>query len=325
MPHHAATLTSPLCRSMQKLVALAELGSRTKSLLLMAWATFALTAFISTSARSDDSQPPQNQPAQDKSAYSLFYPTPDSALRSFQTDRPTKSNVPYTVDAGRIQYETDLVNYTLSNYNNVKTTSYEAFDPVWKIGLTQFADFEIQFNGYQNVSIRDASTGNILAHGSGFGDVYFRTKINLMGNDGGKFALAVIPYFKVPTEPPVLSNGVIEGGLIAPLRIAINDDYGVILMTEFNALKNALSNQRHADFANLINFNGPVPGIKDLTFYLEFYSDVGTDRYTPAIYTFDTALSYNITPTLQIDIGANFGLNNAAPKIQIYAGISQRF
>lgn len=290
------------------------------SFLLTALAASIITIGSPASALSDDAPPPQ-----DKSTYSLFDPTPDSALRSFQTDRPTKSNVPYTVDAGRIQYETDLVNYSLTNYSNVKTTSYEAFDPVWKLGLTQFADLEIQFNGYQNVSIRDATTGNILAHGSGFGDVYFRTKINLFGNDGGKFALALIPYFKIPTEPPVLSNGLIEGGLIAPLRIAINDDYGIILMTEFNALKNALSNKRHADFANLINFNGPVPLIKDLTFYLEFYADTGTDIHTPAIYTFDTALSYNITPTLQVDIGANFGLNNAAPRIQIYAGLSQRF
>ena len=38
--------------------------------------------------------------AADKSSYSLFNPTPDSALRDMATDRPDKTESPYTVDAG---------------------------------------------------------------------------------------------------------------------------------------------------------------------------------------------------------------------------------
>ena len=48
----------------------------------------------------------------DKNQYWLLYPIPPDQMRSFSTDRPTKSNVPYTVDAGHFQYETDLANYT---------------------------------------------------------------------------------------------------------------------------------------------------------------------------------------------------------------------
>ena len=46
--------------------------------------------------------------AADKSQYTLFNPTPKEQMRPFNTDRPTKSNVPYTVDAGHFQIETDL-------------------------------------------------------------------------------------------------------------------------------------------------------------------------------------------------------------------------
>jgi hypothetical protein len=261
----------------------------------------------------------------DKSAYTLFNPTPDSALRSFSTDRPTKSNSPYTVDAGRIQYETDFFNYTYTNFGGVKTKTYQTLDPVWKLGLTNFADFEVQFNGYQNITTHDAATGAFISRGYGFGDVFFRTKFNLFGNDGGPAALAVIPYVKAPSRTEIISNGVVEAGLIAPLRIALNEDYGVIFMTEVDALKNANSSRRHAQFANLVNVNGPVPGIKNLYAYVELYSAVHTDPNTPAIYTFDAALSYNITPTLQVDVGANIGLNKAAPKLQVYTGLSQRF
>ena len=48
----------------------------------------------------------------DKNQYWLLNPVPPDQMRSFSTDRPTKSNVPYTVDAGHFQYETDLVNFT---------------------------------------------------------------------------------------------------------------------------------------------------------------------------------------------------------------------
>jgi len=259
------------------------------------------------------------------SGYNLFNPVPEDKLRSFSTDRPTKSNSPYTVDAGHFQYETDLVNYSLSDYAGTKTRTFQTLDPVWKLGVTGNMDFEIQFNGYQNITNHDSVTGAFLSRGAGFGDVLFRSKINLVGNDGGDVALAVIPYVKAPSGVSVLSNGVVEGGLIAPLRLAVTPDYGLIVMTEVDALKNAASTARHANFANLVNFSGPIPGIKDLYGYVEFYSAVGTDKAIPAIYTFDTALSYNITPTLQIDVGANFGLNDAAPKVQLYSGLAQRF
>jgi hypothetical protein len=268
---------------------------------------------------------PAQTPLPDIGIYSLLNPTPDDKLRSFSTDRPTKSNSPYTVDAGHFQYESDLVNYTESHAGTSRIHTLEALDPNWKLGVTGNVDLELDLNGYQTARAWDAATGAYVARGAGFGDIYFRSKINLIGNDGGPVALAVIPYVKTPTGVNLVSNGVVEGGLIAPLRVAINDDYGVILMTEADTLKDATSARRHANFTNLVNFNGPIPGLKDLTGYVEFYSAAGTDRGTPPIYTADLALSYNITKTLQIDVGTNFGLNHAAPKLQLYSGLSQRF
>ena len=40
----------------------------------------------------------------EKNQYWLFIPVPFDQMRSFSTDRVTKSNVPYTVDAGHFQY-----------------------------------------------------------------------------------------------------------------------------------------------------------------------------------------------------------------------------
>ena len=69
---------------------------------------------------------PSPSEAQDKSQYTLFNPTPADQMRSFNTDRPTKSNVPYTVDAGHIQYEGDIFIYGFDN-----TTTPDADNRTW--------------------------------------------------------------------------------------------------------------------------------------------------------------------------------------------------
>ena len=268
---------------------------------------------------------PAAAPAPDKSGYTLFNPTPDSQLRSFSPDRPPKADSATTVDAGHFQYETDLLNYSQTNFGGVTTKLYQALDPVWKLGLTNWADFELQFNGYQNLAATANATGAAVAKGAGFGDVFVKSKINLFGNDGGSAALAVIPYVKIPSGTAIISNGAVEGGLIAPFQLQLPQDFGLTLMTEVDALKDANDDGRHANFVNLVNLNHPVPGIKNLSAAIEFYSSVGTDPNTPPVYTLDTALIYLLTPNVQLDAGADFGLNRAAPAVQVFMGLSQRF
>ena len=255
--------------------------------------------------------------------YTLLNPTPDSALRSFSTDRPTKSNVPYTVDAGRFQIETDLANFTYDNTAGVKTRTFQALDPAFKLGVTSSIDLEVEFNGFQSISVGDNTVPT--THNQGFGDVFFRSKINFVGNDSGDLAIAAIPYVKAPSQRAVLSNGAVEGGVIIPISYKLPNDFVLLVDPEFDALKNANNNGRHANFTNLINISHPVPGVKDLTILAEFYASVPDDRALPNIYTADFALAYLVAPQLQLDAGTNIGLNRAAPDVQVYAGVSTRF
>ncbi len=50
-------------------------------------------------------------PAPDKSTYTIFNPTPPALMREFNTDRPDKTESPYTVDAGHFQTETDWITW----------------------------------------------------------------------------------------------------------------------------------------------------------------------------------------------------------------------
>ena len=285
------------------------------------WIVLAISLVtVPCSARADDAAP-ADPATPDKSGYTLLNPTPDDQMRKFAPDRPTKGFSVRTIDAGHVEVEMDTFNETYSRYLGVTTHNIQTFDPDVRIGVTNSTEFDIQFNGWQSSRLEN---GAAAMQGAGFGDVILRTKMNLFGNDDGPVGLAIIPYVKVPSSAPVISNGAVEGGLIVPLALRLPQDYLVTLMTEVDALKDDL-NHREANFVNLVGVSHPIPGIEGANAMVELFSSVGADRATSPIYTFDLGMNFRLDKHTIVDVGLNLGLNNAAPKVQIYTGISARF
>ena len=53
-------------------------------------------------------------PRPDKSQYTLYNPTPIDLRRPDNTDRPSKTDSPFTIDAGVFQIESDVASWTLA-------------------------------------------------------------------------------------------------------------------------------------------------------------------------------------------------------------------
>ena len=298
---------------------------------IIAAATALAPAWVAGSARAQSADPPVVKKAvkaskakakPDKNQYWLLNPVPADQMRSFSTDRPTKANVPYTVDAGHFQYETDLVNYTHQVIGSTRTDTLLVPNPTFKVGLTNNADLEVNVP-FAGVHTFGSSTGPSSALW-GIGDTLVRSKINLWGNDGGDTAAALIPYVKAPSAPIGIGNGAVEGGLLGPLALNLPNSFVLLLVPEVDAYKNSADNGRHANFIFDVNLSREV--IKNVTAYVELWSDYNDD---PVLKTtqvsFDTALAWVMVPNVQLDVGANFGLNSATPAVQVYAGLSQRF
>lgn len=261
---------------------------------------------------------------QDKSQYDAFKPTAKEQMRAFNTDRPTKSNVPYTVDAGHFQYEGDVTIYSFDNTTTPGTdnTGWVLFNPTFKVGATNWADVEVNFSAFNMIRSQTRGDGTTTS-ASGFGDTITRVKANLWGNDGGATAMALIPYAKWPTAPVGVGNRYVEGGLIAPLAVSLPLGFTTILMGEIDYLKNPADAGYHANFPALVNLNHAIGS--DLTAYAEIYADWSTHPDVKNVYTLDFALAWSPLPNFQIDLGINVGLNAAAVPYQIYLGLSQRF
>lgn len=188
--------------------------------------------------------------------------------------------------------------------------------------MTQNTDLEIALAPLNYNFTHDRNTG---AHNTaaGFGDVYARVKYNLFGNEGGDYALAVVPYVKAPTAAHNVGNNHWEGGGYVPLQIN-KGDWSITLMTELDILENAALNGVHANYQNLVNFTHPVFTDR-FSAAVEFWSDVNNDQNTPTQYSLDFSGQWLMTDTLQWDGGINIGLNRATPDLQPYVGISHRF
>ena len=261
----------------------------------------------------------------DKSQFNLLHPTPPQWLREMSTDRPDKTESPYTVDAGHFQIELDLVNYSYDRHNPARDGTLVrtwAIAPLnLKVGLLNHLDVQLVLQPHTYVHTSDPAAG--VSRQRGFGDLVTRVKWNLWGNDGGATAFALMPYFKLPTNQDQLGNHSVEGGLIAPLAVELPAGWGMGLMTQLDVVRDTRSSGYHPEFVNTVTFGHDIIG--DLGGYVEFFSSVSAERGASWVGTVDLGLTYALTKNLQLDAGINIGVTRAADDFNPFVGLSFRF
>ncbi|MDB6017497.1 MAG: hypothetical protein JWR19_1986 [Pedosphaera sp.] len=261
----------------------------------------------------------------DKSGYNLFNPTPEQYMRKLSADRPDKTDCPFTVDAGHFQLEMDYANLTYdaptAAHGNRKSERYQLAPMNVKVGVLNNVDFQLVLQPWQWQRIEDKSAGTI-ENNSGFGDVTPRVKVNLMGNDGGFFALALIPFVKFPTTQNNLGNGAYEGGLGIPYAFDV-PHWDVGFETAVSVNHDALGSGYHAEIANSVSIGHAVIG--NLEYHVEFFSSVSTEQNSDWVGTFDTFLTYPVNKNLVLDGGVYIGVTRAADDWHPWIGMTWRY
>lgn len=261
-----------------------------------------------------------------KSLYHLFNPTPRELMREMSTDRPDKTESPYTVDAGHFQIESDLAIYTHDHDRadgaDVRADSWSFATLNLKAGLCNFSDLQFVLFPYSRVRTENLKTRTIIRQ-SGFGDVLTRLKINLWGNDEGACAGAIMPYVKWPASQDDLGNRAIEGGVILPVSFELLYGFSAGAMTQFDWLQDSDSHDYHPEFVNTITVSRQIVG--KLDGFVEFYSLVSAETGAPWVGTLDFGFTYALTDDIQLDTGAYVGVTRSATDIAPFVGFSMRF
>lgn len=262
----------------------------------------------------------------DKSRFTLFNPTPIALMRDLSTDRPDQTESAYTVDAGHFQVELDYANYI---HDRDTDSGADVRSRVWvlaplnlKLGLLNRVDLQLMLDTHVRSRVEDRVAGT-TSKASGFGDVTTRLKVNMWGNDGGKTALALMPFVKWPLSASSLRNGKSEGGLIIPLAIELADGWGMGLMTELDFVRNAANSGYDREWVNSVTVSRDLG--ERLGGYVEFFTVTGSAPGFKWQGQLDIGFTYALKPNVQLDAGCNFGVTKSAPDYQPFIGIAYRY
>ena len=260
--------------------------------------------------------------AQDPSQGTGPQPSPNVAPAAIPicTDRPTKADVACTVPKGNVQIEAALIDWTRMRVDGTRTDTLVYADPVVKLGVGTHTDVEVGLPFYSTVRTRNA--GGVYTR-DGVGDLTLRVKQRLTA-DKAKTQVSLIPYVLAPTAPSGVGEGGWEGGVAAPIDVPLPLKLTLALEPTVSIVTDDAGPGHHAAITMLTQLSHGVG--KQANLYAELWTrqDLDPDGHT-AQYSADLAATYSLTKTLQLDAGANLGLNRITPGLQLYLGVSTRF
>jgi hypothetical protein len=236
-------------------------------------------------------------------------------------DRPSKSTGPCTVPQGKWQIETGLVDWSRDSADGIRTDMTAWGNTAIKYGVSSNADVELWLTPLETVSVHGDGSHE---HHSSFGDVLLRVKYELTPDDA-PVQVALDPFVKIPTANHQLGNGRVEGGLLAPVQVSLGKS-GVTLALdpELDLLADEDGHGRHVAMQQVVNLGTAINDKLNVSAELWGQWDwdpAGTVRQ----YSADVAFAYLPNKNLQLDCGANFGLNRQTPDVELYTGVSVRF
>lgn len=234
------------------------------------------------------------------------------------TDRPTKANSVCTVPKGAWQVEADGVNWTRNSVSGARTETTAVAAATLKYGLSDTSDLQVAWTPYLESRVRIAGAEQKT---DGVGDVVVRYKQQVRA--GRAVTVDLLPYVKLPTASRGLGNDEVEGGVAVPVSVAL-DGATLTFGPQVDLLLDSDGDGRHAAVSNLVNISRSVT--PSLTLAAELWTSTNfdpADTVTQA--SADVAAAWLAAPTLQLDAGANFGLNRDTPDAQVYVGVSKRF
>jgi hypothetical protein len=232
-------------------------------------------------------------------------------------DRPGKATSACTVPVGHWQLETGFADWSLQKAGGGRDSALVLGETTVKYGLTGSSDIEVDVTPWQRTTSPHQSA-------SGIGDVNIIYKQRLTSADAPVQVLAM-PFLKIPTASHSLGNGKWEGGMLFPIGYPIpNSPFSIGLTPEIDWAVDADGHGHHAAMAQVasvgwaasdkLNLSAEIWGAWD-------WDPSGTTRQASA----DAAAAYLLSNDVQLDAGANFGLNPVTPDLELYAGLSVRF
>lgn len=256
----------------------------------------------------------------DKSQYNLFHRTPVELRRPLTTDRPDRTESPYTVDAGLFQAEIDLFTYRGDDEPGVESDAFAVLPFNIKAGLLHNVDLQLVLETW---AWNEQTEGGSTQRQRGLGAITVRTKVNMWGNDAGRTAFALMPFIAFVSDPGE-SRRIVNFGLIMPFKVDVGAGWGLSTMVELDLAAEAPGAPRKLVLVGSASLGHSIAG--PLAFYAEVYGGtIVADASDDWEMTGDLGLTLGIGRNVQLDAGINLGVTRVAEDVNPFLGLAFRF
>jgi len=243
--------------------------------------------------------------------------------RNYCPDRPGIGTPACTLDAGRASIEIGLGDWTLDKNGQERQDVFEAAGLLVRYGLAEHAEIQFGWTPVGWSRIRDRMSGEVERR-SASGDVTLALRRNLRSPDGSGLSIAVMPHISLPIGRQPIGAGDWGAGLRVPLSYELSDQWSLVTTAQVDAAVDEDGSGRHLAFGEVIGATLKIGESVTVTTEYQVTADHDPQGHTIGHLL---GLSFGWLPgdNIQIDAGANSGLDHDAPGVEVYLGLSRRF
>lgn len=147
---------------------------------------------------------------------------------------------------------------------------------------------------------------------------------NLQNPDGSGVSLALMPYILLPVGGEAIGAGDWGAGLIVPVSVEMGGSASFALTGQLDAAPDADRDGRHFGYGTIAGLGLALSDALSASAELSLYRDRDPAGHATLALT-GLSAAWQDSADSQWDIGANVGLNDDSPDVQIAFGYARRF
>ena len=249
-------------------------------------------------------------------------PAESQTLRDLCADRPGLGTPPCILDAGHFQLELGLADWTHDRVGLARTDDWLLGDFLVRYGLDDRTELQLGATLFGEERVRDGPGQNV-ARSTGTGDIGIALRRSLLHPDGAGASVAVQPFLTLPTGGQVFGAGEVSAGLLVPVSADLGAGLTLGLTPEIDAAADVDRHGHHLAFGGVAGLDLAL-GAVDLTVEAAAMRDDDPLQHVTQSQA-GLSVAWQAARSLQLDVGANVGLNRRTPDTEFYVGIARRF
>ena len=253
----------------------------------------------------------------------LASPAMAAELRDYCPERPGLNTPACTIDAGHVSIETGLAGWTRDSNAATRTDTLLIGDTLVRVGLTDAIEARLGWTPLGIERERDLATGAV-SRTSRVGDATLGLKASLVSPDGSGASIALLPYATLPVGRRPIGAGDWGAGLLVPASYELSPTLSLSLTPEIDAAVDEDGRGRHLAYGGAAGIGVKLSEAVTTALEISAIRDRDPSEHSTEM-LLGASLGWQPSSDLQLDIGADAGLNRDTPDLAVSMGVSRRF